>query len=94
VENLLWIMLLRNLASKIGVKKIIILSSKIKLIFDEKCTFLDPLFFLNALNKSNLKGLFTGSFEFTVSHNEKHVLFLQSADLLSKIAEQISALAR
>lgn len=88
VENLLWIMLLRNLASKIGVKRVVLFSSKIKLIFDERCTFLDPVYFLNALNGTNLKGIFSGSFEFIISNSDKYVLFSETADLLLKIAEQ------
>jgi len=97
VENLLWIMLIRNLASMLNVVKIIILSGKVKLQFHEKTVFLGPNMFLEAMNKLNITGLFTGSFEFTLRGSESAILFentFKMLDYLNKILKNSELLAK
>ncbi|UOD35449.1 transcription-repair coupling factor [Deferribacteraceae bacterium V6Fe1] len=89
VENLLWIMLIRNLASMLNVVKIIILSGKVKLQFHEKTAFLDPNMFLEAMSKLNITGLFTGSFEFTVRGAESLRLFEDTFKMLDYLNEML-----
>lgn len=97
VENLLWIMLIRNVASMLNVVKIIILSGKVKLQFHEKTAFLDQNMFLEAINKLNITGLFTGSFEFTLRGSESAILFektFKMLDYLNKILKNSELLAK
>lgn len=97
VENLLWIMLIRNLASMLNVVKIIILSGKVKLQFHEKVTFLEPNMFLDAMKKLNITGLFTGSFEFTLRESVSIKLFestFKMLEYLNKILKDCELLAK
>ncbi|MBZ4643670.1 MAG: transcription-repair coupling factor [Deferribacteraceae bacterium] len=89
VENLLYIMLLRNIASYLNIVKAVILPRKIKLIFNENSSFIEPAMFLNAINRYDIKGLFSGNFEFTVRAEEKIKLFNDTIKVLDYLKEML-----
>lgn len=85
VHNLLKIMLLRNLSSLLGVKRLTIMTSKIKLLFDPEKHHIDPALFLNSLNRLAIKGNFTGQFELTLVGNTKDEVLDVSINLFADV---------
>lgn len=84
VDNLLKIMVLKNIGSFIGVVRLIIMTSKIKLIFDPENS-VDPTLFLEPLNRLAIMGNFTGEFELTLAGGTKDEILHSSIKLVTEV---------
>lgn len=86
--NLLNIMLIKNLARMIHVKKVLIMSSTIKLTFDTT-TELDPVYLLNIIKESKLSAVFKSDYELQLSSPKDINLMFETINLLQAIKRGI-----
>jgi len=73
IDNLLDIFYLKNLASHCNIKKITLLESKVKLVFEENVTF-NPAIILDIIKELDLKASFVSEYELSIVEKEGGII--------------------